>query len=546
MTGAPDRQTVVFLIDVSGSMNGASIVEARAALRLCLRHLREGDRFNIIAFNNQHRLFSEEPIPLNQTTLERADRWVDALNADGGTELLAPLIRALESSPDVVMLLTDGQVGNESEILSRAERVRGTTRVYSFGIGTNVSDLVLRDLARRTSGAVEFIHPGERVDEKVVAQFARAIAPRVQNVWVSFHGVDVKELAPESPAPLVDGEPWLLMGRYGEAGRGHVEIRGQLRGEPFLLKIPVDFAENASRPHLPKLWARERIRDLEDAQLSGRPAEAVRDRILKLALEHGLASRYTSFLAIEQRTDERRAKGHPQTRVVPVHAPAGWAMFDRKEEMWPSVIPMGRAKAGGAIASVARGLTMSAMAPGSAGRARGGITMAGFAPPMASEPVSPLDALSDAMSAGTIGGHVAPEPGSGSRSEQDAVSKLLRRQLASGLWADGSDPSEKSQVRATALALLELVRAGITTAHAQHGPQLRKAIEALLEQLARAKDSHLVELAFAVALLVASGPRTRARIERAITGRANLGTLRPHLNNESALRAHADALASRV
>ncbi|HME91656.1 MAG TPA: VWA domain-containing protein, partial [Myxococcaceae bacterium] len=413
------------------------------------------------------------------------------------------------------------------------------------GIGTNVSDVLLRDLARRTSGGVEFIHPGERVDEKVVAQFARAIAPRIQDMRVSFHGVEVKELAPESPPALIDGDPWLLMGRYAAPGRGHVEIRGQLRGEPFLLKVPIELADHASRPHLLKLWARERIRDLEDAQLGGRPAEAVRDRILKLALEHSLASRYTSFLAIEQRTDERRATGHPQTRVVPVHAPAGWAMFEGKDELWPSVIPMGRARTRGAIASAARGLTMAAMAPGAA-KARGGITIAGFAPPMAAEPVSRDEGQGDGMLGIGFAAGVRASPSSASRSEEDAVSKLLRTQLASGLWPDGSGASEAQQVRATALALLELVRAGITTAHSQHGAQIRKAIEALLERLARAKTGKLIELAFAVALLAASGPRTRSRIKREISGRSDLGSLRAQLNSEPALRARADALAADV
>ena len=126
------------------------------------------------------------------------------------------------------------------------------------------------------------------------------------------------------------------------------------------------------------------------------------------------------------------------------------------------------------------------------------------------------------------------------------MSKLLRQQLASGLWPDGSGSSEVQQVRATALALLELVRAGVTTAHAQHGAQIRKAIEALLERLARAKAGRLIELAFAVALLAASGPRTRSRIKQAISGRSDLGSLCAELNSETALRAHADALASDV
>jgi Ca-activated chloride channel family protein len=109
---------------------------------------------------------------------------------------------------------------------------------------------------------------------------------------------------------------------------------------------------------------------------------------------------------------------------------------------------------------------------------------------------------------------------------------------------EGSDASEAGQVRATALALLELVRGGITTAHAQHGAQIRKAIEELLRQLAQAKQPRLVELGFAAAFLAASGPRTRAQIERAMSGRTDLGSLRARLKSEGALRAHADSLAS--
>src|SRR5918996_1168035 len=89
---AVEPQEVMFLIDTSGSMAGASITEARSALRLCLRHLREGDRFNIISFNSAFEVFSPEPVPFTQRTLEQADRWAGALTADGGTELLAPLV----------------------------------------------------------------------------------------------------------------------------------------------------------------------------------------------------------------------------------------------------------------------------------------------------------------------------------------------------------------------------------------------------------------------------------------------------------------------
>ncbi|HEU4533370.1 MAG TPA: VWA domain-containing protein, partial [Polyangiaceae bacterium] len=218
---------VVFLVDTSGSMEGASLPEAKAALRLCLRHLREGDRFTILAFASECRAFERRLVPFTQAALGRADAWVEALRANGGTELLAPLVEGLTLAPDgVLVLLTDGQVGNEAQILKAALNARAGARVYSFGIGTNVSDALLKDMARQTEGAVEFIHPGERIDDKVVAQVSRALAPRVTELEVRFEGVEGAELAPAKLPPLVDAVPWTLFGRYTTPGRGKVSIKG--------------------------------------------------------------------------------------------------------------------------------------------------------------------------------------------------------------------------------------------------------------------------------------------------------------------------------
>lgn len=332
---AASAASVVFLIDVSGSMEGDSIREARSALRLCLRHLRAGDRFNIIAFSSSYRAFERDPVTFDERTLARADQWINALEADGGTELLEPLTRATAMAEDgVVVLLTDGQVGNEDEILRAVLKRRGaaSTRVYSFGIGTNVSDALLRNLARETGAAVEFIHPGERIDEKVVAQFARAVAPRITNVSVKFRNVEVGELAPARVPDLVDGESWFVLGRYSAGGGGIAELTGRYRGEPFTMTLPLDLPETCERPVVAALWAAERIRDLEDTKVEGRRADTMKQRIVELAVAHGVASRFTSFVVIEQRTGDRRANAMPETSVVPVNLPAGWAMFDAERD----------------------------------------------------------------------------------------------------------------------------------------------------------------------------------------------------------------------
>src|SRR5262249_50751873 len=150
----------------------------------------------VIAFSNTFHPFYAKPlVPFTQRSLAAADQWIAELEANGGTEMLEPLLEATTSLGDakrdsIIVLLTDGQVGNEGEIIARVIEKPGRIRIYTFGIGTNVSDLLLNELARRSKGAAEFIHPGERIDEKVTAQFARATAPRVEGLTMKLVGAD--------------------------------------------------------------------------------------------------------------------------------------------------------------------------------------------------------------------------------------------------------------------------------------------------------------------------------------------------------------------
>ena len=519
---------VVFLIDVSGSMDGDSLREAKSALRLCLRQLREGARFNVIAFQSTFRTFQREAVPFTQRTLDEADRWVEALRADGGTEMLQPLLRGVQDAGDgLVVLLTDGQVGNEDEILKQVLAARRGARVYSIGIGTNVSDVLLRGLARETGGAVESIFPGERIDEKVVAQFARALAPRVTGVSVRFHDLEVGELAPGEPPPLVDGEPWTLFGRLESGTSGHAELRGTLDGQPFVLEVPIDVPAECDRPALPRLWATERIRDLESHALQGRRADALRDRVVALATTHGVSSKYTAFVVVETRAGDRRASGEPETRVVPVNAPAGWAMFQRPEEsvryqtmalaMAPSMMRAGAMPAGAPLPAP----PAARQAPGT--KAKGSLLGRMFS-------LRRRTVLEEE----DYTAYAAPEVQE-SRGPADPVVAILGHQLASGLWLGGG---QSDDVKATVRALLALLGLGVTSSHALYGAQVKKAVDALVA-LAPSLAPASAELGLGAAWLAGTGHRTRKAVEAAID--AHAAALRPLLGDEAALRARIDA-----
>jgi Ca-activated chloride channel family protein len=554
---------VVFVIDTSGSMDGESLPQAKAALSLCLRHLREGDRFNVIAFSDTWRGFERGPVPFTQKTLERADAWVSALAATGGTEMREPLVHAVKAARDgVIVLLTDGQVSNENEILEAVLRERRSARVFTFGIGTNVSDQLLLDLAKRTAGGAEMIHPGERIDDKVLATFARAVAPRVTGVKLRWEGIDADELTPSALPPLVDGEPWVLLGRFSKERSGAAILEGELDGRPWRMRVPVDLSEPAPRPSLVKLWAAERVRDLEGIEVTGRretrvdiaresarvDRHALKERVIELAVAHGVSSKYTAFIVVEKREGDRRAGGVPEVRQVPVHEPAGWAAFPKTK----SAI-RGRATK----MKISAGVAYSVAPPAMGGATRGSPPAPAAPAPREAAPEPAMYAMLDAgeeragvgSGAPGGGGYAPPSFPMGrvvpAQTPADPLAQakdLLAKQLATGLWSGDSDRGPTAATaRGTAWALAELAAAGVTTSHPLYGGQIKKAVEAALD-LARSiasTDPEAAELLIAAAALAADGPKTRASVAKAAPE-----ALKPLLQDPAALRRRIDALSA--
>lgn len=580
---ASKRRAVVFVVDVSGSMEGESIDQAKRALRLCLRHLSEGDLFDIIPFSSTYGHFSARTyatrrtvdlIHFTQTTLNEADRYVDDLRADGGTEMLQPLMEATKllagvKRDRIIVLLTDGQVGNERQIIEEVANRAAGTRLYTFGVGMNVSDLLLRELAQRTKGAVEFIYPGERIDEKVTAQFARATAARVDQVSVKWAGVDVGEVAPGDPPALVDGEPWSVYGRYETASSGCAEIRGILAGEPFSIEIPIDLVAEANRPALTSLWAGARVRDLvqvDEASL-GRRADAHKKRIVDLCVEHGIASKYASFVVVDKRTGERRAQGQPAARPVPVH-PVAFRSAKAKAPVKRHAVNLkdrlGKTASGGGVVPPPLRFedTESKCAPPPSAAPVQGLAPPAPAPSVPKQDVAPAQRLSlGSVRRGDIEKEVkeeaeekkaplvdralgwakkalglskeeaaielAPEMAKSEARKEAAANRriaqpaeetggVFARQLASGLW-ESNDSSEIGRFTATTEILERCVREGIDTSHSVYGTQVLKAVDALCvltEAWAQAgqHDAEVIR-ALLVMAAISTGKRARTKLE---------------------------------
>lgn len=540
--------TCVFLLDRSGSMGGASMTQARTALRLCLRQLEEGDLFNMIAFDDMMETMSMSPVPFSGRTLAAADEFLERVDARGGTELLGPLLHAVGMAGEgLVVVLTDGQVGNEDEIFTRVSAARKGTRISSFGIGTNVSTALLSNLAKSTNGALDMIYPGERIDEKVALAFARATAARITDVSVTFEGVFLGDIAPNPPRDLTDGEPWTLFGTYDEPGVGRAIIRGKRAGKAFSLEVPMWLPEEESAPFVERLWAKERIRELERAELTGRRADAMKARIVDLCVKHRIASRYASFIVIEKRKGERRTSEQAETHVVPVNMPAGWAMFQPKPQAMRGGSAAYSTKAG-ILAPLRPSVPQPAPASTlAAPRPSVGVPMVGGfspppappgrgAPPPAARAVSlrspSYDRGDDEESVRTLR---RSEPMVELRAPKKAdASSTFENQGATGLWGDEQDLESACMI--TVKTLSALFAEGMDASHSVYGAQIRKAIDALVKY-APGLTNDALRVNLLVLCWLMSGRRTRAHVaEEASTTRAAA-----HLVTEDAARAYLAA-----
>ncbi|MEQ8894333.1 MAG: VIT and VWA domain-containing protein, partial [Sandaracinaceae bacterium] len=332
---APDPSRgheVVFVLDCSGSMGGDSIAQARRALALCVRALSPKDTFQIVRFGSRHESLWRAPRAYDDAALEEAAAYVDRIDADlGGTEILSPLTAVLERAPDPerprrVLLLTDGQVSNEDRVIALAKAHASTARVFTFGIGAGASEHLVRGVARASRGATEMIYPGERIEPKVLRMFARVQTPALDDVRVDWQGLSVEQ-APGRTPPLFAGDALTLFARIEAGDASEVVLRaGEQRWT-----VPLDLERAATGDAIPVLWAREKIRDLEEgeprrgsAQRRGSGEDRKKAQLVELGVRYGLTSSATSYVAVEERADADRTDGPVQLRKIPIALTKGW------------------------------------------------------------------------------------------------------------------------------------------------------------------------------------------------------------------------------
>jgi len=305
------RRDLVAVLDISGSMSGEKLDQAKAALLQLLGTLHAGDRFRLVAFSSAVRRDAPGWTEASPESVRRAQDWVRSLGAEGGTNIAGALGEAFAAPPadgalGVVVFLTDGlpTVGetDPERIADDAERQRGPFRVFSFGIGYDVNTYLLDRLTERARGASEYIQPGADIERVVGSLAAKIASPVMTDLALSGDGAELYDLQPASPPDLFAGDEIVIFGRYHDAGRGtwSIAVTGRRGGheERFTAAVPAGAAETAN-DYVRQLWAARKAGALaRDIRLHGQTPELMA-ALKDLALRYGILTDYTAYLVQE-------------------------------------------------------------------------------------------------------------------------------------------------------------------------------------------------------------------------------------------------------
>jgi Ca-activated chloride channel family protein len=319
------RRDLVAVLDVSGSMSGDKLEQAKAALAQLLGTLRSGDRFRVVTFGSSVRRYATGWTDVSGDNVRAAQEWVRRLETDGGTNIAGALGEAFAEPPaegrlGVVVFLTDGMatVGETSpeRIADQAEHGRGPFRVFAFGIGYDVNTYLLDRLTERARGVTEYIRPGGDIEQTVASLASKIASPVLTDLALRTDGVELYDLQPRSLPDLFAGDELVVFGHYRGEGRGErpVTVVGRRGGREERFTTAARFGgEQAGADYVQQLWAARKAGALSsDIRLHGLNPELVSE-LKRLALRYGILTEYTSYLVQEPNV---------VARPMPLRAPA--------------------------------------------------------------------------------------------------------------------------------------------------------------------------------------------------------------------------------
>jgi Ca-activated chloride channel family protein len=307
---------VTFVIDVSGSMSGQKMEQARAAGKQLLGTLSPVDRFRLIDFSSDVRTFRDDFSTATRENIRAAERYLDDLDAQGSTNISGALEEALSARVQsgrlpIILFLTDGQptVGERdaSVIASNVARQRGSRRLFTFGVGADLNISLIEQLALEGRGTASFVRPEESVERAVGIVASRLTSPLVTDVRIRADGVRLLKMHPSGPVDIFAGEDLVILSRYDGSGNAVLRFDGQTTSGPISWASRVYFPERSrENSFVARLWATQRVGYLSAEKRKHGGSQEINDEIRELGERFGIPTEFSSYLVVEPGMNQRR------------------------------------------------------------------------------------------------------------------------------------------------------------------------------------------------------------------------------------------------
>jgi Ca-activated chloride channel homolog len=312
---------LVFVLDCSGSMSGRPIEQAKAAVSRGLQLLKPGDSFQLISFSITASRLGHRPLEATPENVQRGLQYLGSLQGEGGTMMIEGIKAALDYPHDpqrlrFVCFLTDGYIGNETQILGEIHKRLGASRIFSFGIGSAVNRYLIDHMAKAGHGAVAYLGLKDSAAQIMQDFFDRISHPALTDLQIDWGGLHVSEVFPRAVPDLFVGRPVILTGRFTGSANTTIHVNGKVADQPVQVAIPATLTDAATHNGLPSIWARMKIAALAD-QSTYQPDPNLSGQIKQVALDYNLMSAFTAFVAVDS---TRRTEGAEGT-TVPVAVP---------------------------------------------------------------------------------------------------------------------------------------------------------------------------------------------------------------------------------
>ncbi len=302
----------VFVLDVSGSMQGAKAEQAKAALNKMLDALNPNDRFTVLTFSSGVTPFSPTLVSLDRKA--EAQQWVKNFPVEGGTNINDALLTTLDTAdksqperPHIIVFLTDGQptVGT-TDVQAILENVRAAlhpqSRIYTVGVG-DVNKGLLDSLAQDNRGTALYLDTTQDLTKPLGAFYAAIDNPVLVDLALDFGGADVYDVYPNPIPDMFLGGQVVVTGRYRKGGPTTVTLTGNINGQKYNSTYKdIKFIDKAAdaKPYsfVPRLWAQRKVDALMAQLATGGTDPKIVDQVRELGLKYNIITPYTSFVAL--------------------------------------------------------------------------------------------------------------------------------------------------------------------------------------------------------------------------------------------------------